>query len=122
MLLNRRIVMFILAVLLCGVYSGCYRVYHVKMSDQDYPPKPESYNISVFEKTPGKPYIVIAHIYADPRSGVYCGPDDVIARLKKRAKELGADALIVRDITMAPAGTVSQGCCSGEGDAIVWTK
>ena len=117
------IVMFV--VIGCLAYGCGYKVSHVMYSNETYSPKADSYNLSVFNTPPDRKYIKIAHIYAMPSNGGDISADSAdkaINALKKRAKELGADALIVTKIHMAPSGTVGQGGFSGEGDAIRWRE
>jgi hypothetical protein len=120
-------IIIVAAILLFTVEMyGCgYRVTHIMASNEVYSPKPDSYDIIVFNEAPNKKYIKIAHIYAFPRNSgdvSSTSPDKAINALKDRAKELGADALIVTSIHMAPSGTWGQGGFSGEGDAIRWVN
>jgi hypothetical protein len=72
-----------------------------------------------------KPHKVIARIFATPRNpgdASTWSADRVIELLKQRAKELGADAVYLKNVTMAPTGTVGQGGFSGEAYAIRWAE
>ena len=40
--------------------------------------------------------------------------------MKKRAGEIGADAIIEVDINVAPDGTVCSGCVTGSAIAVKW--
>jgi hypothetical protein len=111
-------------VIVGGILFGCgYRVTEAMMSNQTYPPKPDSYQIPVYSTTPERPHIVIAQIYAFPRNPLdvsIWSADSAIEALKKRAKELGADALVLKRVDMASTGTEGQRGYSGEGYAIHW--
>jgi len=124
MVVNHRFCMFVGIVIVGGILFGCgYRVTEAMMSNQTYPPKLESYQMPVYSTPPERPYIVIAQIYAFPRNPVdvsIWSADSAIEALKKRAKELGADALVLKRVDMAPTGTLGQRGYSGEGYAIHW--
>lgn len=126
MFFNRRILMLIIVLLFSGVILGCgYRVSHIIMSNQNYPPKPTSYEIPVVYNLPKKPHIIIAQIFATPwlpGDVSTWSANRVIKLLKQRAKELGADAVFIKDVTMAPTGTVGAGGFSGESYAIRWVE
>jgi hypothetical protein len=113
-------------VIVGGILFGCgYRVTQVMISNQTYPPKSDSYQISVYSTTPERPYIVIAQIYAFPRNPIdvsIWSADSAIEALKKRAKELGADALVLKRVDTVPTGTMGQRAYSGEGYAIHWAE
>jgi hypothetical protein len=118
--------MFVGIVIVGGILFGCgYRVTQVMISNQTYPPKPESYQIPVYSTTPERLYIVIAQIHAFPRNPIdvsIWSADSAIEALKKRAKDLGADALILKRVDMASTGTMGQRGYSGEGYAIHWAE
>ena len=126
MYLDRRILMPIIVLLISGVILGCgYRVSHLMMSNQNYPPKPASYEMPVVYNLPDKPHKVIARIFAAPRNPGDASTwraDRVVELLKERAKELGADAVYIKNVTMAPTGTVGMGGFSGEAHAIRWVE
>jgi hypothetical protein len=126
MITARRYVMFCFVLFLLVTFTSCgYRVSSIMMSNKSYPPKSSSNDIQVFHNLPERPNIIIAKIFAAPRN-----PGDistwssakVIELLKERARELGADAVVIKDISMAPTGTVGQGGFSGEALAIRWTE
>jgi len=126
MVINHRFCMFVGIVIVGGILFGCgYRVTQVMMSNETYPPKPESYQIPVYSTTPERPHIIIAQIYAFPRNPIdisIWSADSAIEALKKRAKELGADVLVLKRVDMAPTGTEGQRGYSGEGYAIHWAE
>jgi len=118
--------MFVGIVIVGGMLFGCgYEVTQAMMSNQTYPPKLESYQIPVYSTPPERPYIAIAKIYAFPRNPVdvsIWSADGAIEALKKKAKELGADALVLKRVDMAPTGTRGQRGYSAEGYAIHWAE
>jgi hypothetical protein len=113
-------------VIVGGILFGCgYRVTEAMMSNQTYPPKLESYQIPVYSTPPERPHVVIAQIYAFPRNPLdvsIWSADSAIEALKTRAKELGADALVLKRVDTAPMGTMGQRAYSGEGYAIHWAE
>lgn len=118
------VVILIGSVLAAICLSGCgYRVSQLRLSDQSYPPKPSSYDVPILTLAPERSYETLARIYVNPRN-----PGDVsnwsleqtMRPLKKKALELGADAVILESVYNAPVGTVGMGGFNCTGLAIRW--
>ena len=111
-----------------AVSSGCGGVWNVKhtmLSQSTYPKKPDTHPIQIFTGEIGKPHVDIAMISVK-EAGAHApsfegkSPDAAMDQLRKRARELGADAVKRVEIYVAPTGTVGAGSVSVIGIAIRW--
>ena len=110
------------------VSSGCggvWNVQHTKLSESTYPKKSDTDPIQIFTGEVGKPHVEIAMISVK-EAGAHApslkgkSPDAAMEQLRKRARELGADAVKRVSIFVAPTGTVGAGSVSVTGIAIRW--
>jgi hypothetical protein len=89
-----------------------------------YPAKADTYDMPVFYEAPSREYVIIAQIFAYPQSKLVTDIQNKKALLavKKKAIELGADALLIDIPTAMPNTGVGIGGYSGGARAIHWKE
>lgn len=116
----------LIAILLLFAFSCRIDTGILMLTNTEYPSKPKNYNMQVFlEEKPTKPYKKIAMLEGakekdDDHSsaGVMA---DIIEKLKKEGKEIGADAIIILvDSNGVPLTGNDPGSVHIQGYAIVW--
>ena len=114
------------ALLLCVVSACGYATSHVSCTDRTFPPRPSTHPIQVLRTSPERAHIELAEVFVQPTPGTASidtkTPESCIDEFKKRARELGGDAIVITELSMAPAGTVGQGSYSGRAIAIRWKE
>jgi len=86
-----------LLVSVCIVAAGCVTSHMQRLDPQTRPPRaPES--VTVLEQAPSQPYTVIARVESKVNN-VFKSFDDLRAKLRGEAAQLGADALIIGPAT-----------------------
>ena len=109
--------------ILVGVMlSGCFSVDAIVYSPYDtqpLPPKAEGAPIETFREYPPRSYVEIAQIEVRPAYAAF-SIAKATRKIKEKARELGADAVIGLNVFVAPPGTVGAGQVKGSGVAVKW--
>ena len=74
--------------------SGCFHAYYPQTGSKTYKPTQAEY-IEIYTGEPGQEYVVMGSIAAD----VISNSDAALNHLKKRAAQIGADAVINVQVT-----------------------
>ena len=83
----------IVVLFLSLILSSCYSVDFVRYSDETYP---ASVSVEVFRNKPvDKEYIELGELSLRVKKGLFSNQEEVVIKLKEKAKELGADAIII---------------------------
>ena len=83
----------IIILALSFLLSSCYSVDFVRYSDESYP---ESNNVEVFRSKPvDKEYIELGELSLRVKKGLFSNQEDVVIKLKEKAREIGANAIII---------------------------
>ncbi len=92
--------------------AGCAAVTDRSFGTASYPPLPPTAPVSMFrgEEEIKGPYIVVGRIYYDdPDPLLILGPDDALEPLKREARALGANGLILGLAEPVESGMASRG-------------
>jgi hypothetical protein len=82
------------------LFSGCMATPRVLMLNQPFSAKNATANIEIYSNSfPDKPFTEIAQISCDDTSEEYC-----LNQLKIKAREIGADAIILKDKKIKSSG------------------
>ncbi len=116
-----RKVLFLFAII--SLIGGCASASFVRIAPKKYPPKPKDYDIPVFtyHQLPEHSYIVIGKVFATKE--IFFTEDGAIAwvveKLKKKAKEAGADAIVEIKLVKAYNTNIGSFVIKGEADAVI---
>jgi len=84
---------FIPIIFLLLLSSACHSVSFISYRDESYP---ASSSIEVFRsKSIEKEYIELGELSLRVKNGLFGNQDEVVLKLKEKAKEIGADAIII---------------------------
>ena len=124
-MLNKLIIFVFVLITTTACTTDVWNVQAIKYTDQSFTPKPDNYNIDTLFGEAKKPHIVIAHISVNQKgfhmlSFEAKDSGSAIRALKKRARELGADAIMNFKVHVGASGTVGSGTASAQGVAIKW--
>lgn len=81
-------------VFLTILLSGCSpSVNFMKYSDDNYPP---TNSVEVLRKKPvEKEYLELGELSIQVKKGIFSNQEEVVLKLKEKAKQIGADAIII---------------------------
>ena len=86
---NTKITIIFLILLL----SACHSVSFISYQDESYP---ASSSVEVFRSKPvDKEYIELGELSLRVKKGLFGNQEEVVLKLKEKAKEIGADAIII---------------------------
>jgi hypothetical protein len=109
-----------LLVAAAALVSGCTSVTYTPYVTTLRSPREANAPIDVFPKgtTPPRKFTVIGRITGG--GGVTVSGDALLEEMRKKARELGADAVVNYEQHMGEAGTVGAGKTTSQGDVAVW--
>ncbi len=96
--MNKLLIVFLLFLYSC-TYGGA-----TMLTDAKYPAKPNDYNVQLLLEEPTKPHKKIAIVDAVGDMGIET-LEDLMKTIKKKCREIGADAVILGKYSESSGGT-----------------
>ena len=109
---NHRLVMLLLSAIALSACTSSQPEIVRPTGTQTYPPTPY---VEVLESTPARPYVEIGVIDAPGEPGAL--RSQVLAQIRTRAQAIGADAVILQDLSKTMATTPRLNPTTGQYDS-----